>query len=212
MSEEMKPEEQRPEEEQKPEQPGRGLYEWAQALVCSVLAAVVLFAFAVRVVGVSGGSMRNTLQNGDLLLVVNSLLCGDYQRGDVVIAAKDSFEHGEPIVKRVIATEGQTVDVDFDGGVVYVDGAALEEPYILEATHRLPPYRAGGLCLPHGGQPERKPGQPGPGAGGGGHPLPHWPGGVPAASRRDGGAGRAGVEPDWKTLRPAPRRLCGAPA
>ncbi|MEY8386989.1 signal peptidase I [Oscillospiraceae bacterium 38-13] len=135
MSEEMKPEEQRPEEEQKPEQPGRGLYEWAQALVCSVLAAVVLFAFAVRVVGVSGGSMRNTLQNGDLLLVVNSLLCGDYQRGDVVIAAKDSFEHGEPIVKRVIATEGQTVDVDFDGGVVYVDGAALEEPYILEATH-----------------------------------------------------------------------------
>lgn len=132
MSEEMKPEEQRPEEEQKPEQPGRGLYEWAQALVCSVLAAVVLFAFAVRVVGVSGGSMRNTLQNGDLLLVVNSLLCGDYQRGDVVIAAKDSFEHGEPIVKRVIATEGQQVDIDYGAGTVYVDGTALVEDYIKE--------------------------------------------------------------------------------
>ena len=133
MSEEKRPEEQT--EQKKPEQPGRGLYEWAQALVCSVLAAVVVFAFCARVVGVSGGSMRNTLQNGDLLLVVNSLLCGEYRRGDVVIAAKPSFEFGEPIVKRVIATEGQTVDVDFDGGVVYVDGQALEEPYIMEATH-----------------------------------------------------------------------------
>ena len=115
--------------------PGRGLYEWVQALVCSVLAAVLVFAFGARVVGVSGGSMRETLQNGDLLLVVNSLLCGDYRRGDVVIAAKAAFENGEPIVKRVIATEGQTVDIDFDRGVVYVDGEALEEPYIREATH-----------------------------------------------------------------------------
>lgn len=117
------------------ETPGRGLYEWAQALVCSVLAAVLVFAFGVRVVGVSGGSMRETLQNGDLLLVVNSPLCGDYKQGDVVIAAKASFEKGEPIVKRVVATGGQTVDIDFDRGLVYVDGAALEEPYIREATH-----------------------------------------------------------------------------
>lgn len=119
----------------KQEQPGRGVYEWAQALVCSVLAAVVLFAFGLRVVGVSGGSTRETLQNGDLLLVVNRVLCGDFERGDVVIAAKTAFENGEPIVKRVIATGGQTVDVDFDDGVVYVDGQALEEPYIREETH-----------------------------------------------------------------------------
>ena len=121
--------------EAKQEQPGKGLYEWAQALVCSVLAAVVVFAFGVRVVGVSGGSMRDTLQNGDLLLVVNGLFCGDYERGDVVIAAKPSFEGGEPIVKRVIATGGQTVDMDFDMGMVYVDGQALEEPYIRESTY-----------------------------------------------------------------------------
>ena len=121
--------------ERRDRQPDRGLFEWAQALVCSVLAAVLVFAFGVRVVGVSGGSMRNTLQNGDLLLVVNGALCGRYEAGDVVIAAKASFENGEPIVKRVIATEGQTVDVDFNRDVVYVDGAELEEPYIREATH-----------------------------------------------------------------------------
>ncbi len=114
---------------------GRGIYEWVQALVCSVLAAVLLFTFAARVVGVSGGSMRNTLQNGDMLLVVNSLLCGDYKRGDIVIAAKSTFENGEPIVKRVIAVEGETVDIDFNAGIVYVDGEALNEPYIREATH-----------------------------------------------------------------------------
>lgn len=122
-------------EEKKLEQPSRGLYDWAQALVCSVLLAVVVFAFGVRVVGVSGGSMRETLQNGDLLLVVNSLLCREYERGDVVIAAKPAFEYGEPIVKRVVATGGETVDIDFDSGVVYVDGAALEEPYIRESTY-----------------------------------------------------------------------------
>lgn len=79
--------------------------------------------------------MRSTLQSGDMLLVVNGLLCGDYRRGDIVIAAKSSFEYGEPIVKRVIAVEGETVDIDFDAGVVYVDGEALNEPYIREATH-----------------------------------------------------------------------------
>lgn len=122
-------------DETKQEQPGQSLYEWVQALVCCVLAAVLVFAFGVRVVGVSGGSMRETLQNGDLLLVVNSLFCGDYERGDVVIAAKPSFENGEPIVKRVIATGGETVDVDFANGVIYVDGTPLEEPYIRESTY-----------------------------------------------------------------------------
>ena len=122
-------------EKQEERQPGRSVYEWVQALVCSVLAAVLLFTFGVRIVGVSGASMRETLQNGDMLLVVNGLLCREYKQGDIVIAAKSSFENGEPIVKRVIATEGQTVDVDFVNGVVSVDGTALSEPYIREETH-----------------------------------------------------------------------------
>lgn len=120
--------------EKKEKQPDRGLYDWVQAVVCSVLAVVLLFTFVVRIVGVSGSSMRETLQNGDKLLVVNGYLCGEYCQGDIVIFQKPSFEDGELIVKRVIATEGQTVDIDFAAGVVFVDGEALEEPYIREPT------------------------------------------------------------------------------
>lgn len=118
----------------KEKQTDRGLYEWVQAVVCSVLAVVLVFTFVVRIVGVSGQSMRETLQNGDKLLVVNGYLCGDYRRGDIVIFQKSGFENGELIVKRVIATEGQTVDIDFAAGQVFVDGEALEEPYIREPT------------------------------------------------------------------------------
>ena len=99
---------------------GRELYEWTQALVVSVLAVVLLFTFVVRLIGVDGHSMVPTLQDGDRLLVTTSLLSGEYQYGDIVIIQKGSFAGGEPIVKRVIATEGQTVDIDSVTGTVYV--------------------------------------------------------------------------------------------
>ena len=123
------------EEPAKEEKNGRELYEWVQALVCSVLAVVLIFTFAIRLIGVDGHSMVPTLQDGDRLLVTTSLLSGDYHYGDIVIIQKGTFADGEPIVKRVIATEGQTVDIDFAGGIVYVDGEALEEPYINEPTY-----------------------------------------------------------------------------
>ena len=112
----------------------RGLYEWVQVLVCAVTATVLLFTFAARVVLVSGPSMRETLQHQDCLLVMNAHLCGGFEAGDIVIIRKESFKDGEPIVKRVIATEGQTVDIDFVTGTVYVDGEALQEDYINELT------------------------------------------------------------------------------
>nr|WP_326185717.1 signal peptidase I [uncultured Oscillibacter sp.] len=120
--------------ERKTERPDRGLYDWVQTLVCAVTAVVLIFAFAARIVSVSGPSMRETLQNGDKLLVLDSHLCGEYRQGDIVIFQKPDFEDGEQIVKRVVATAGQTVDVDFGAGVVYVDGEALEEPYTREPT------------------------------------------------------------------------------
>lgn len=120
--------------EKKKERTDRGAYEWVQAVVCSVLAVVLLFTFLVRVVGVDGESMRETLQERDRLLVLNGYLCGDYRQGDIVIFRRADFEDGEAIVKRVIATAGQTVDIDFEAGVVYVDGQPLKEPYTREPT------------------------------------------------------------------------------
>ena len=117
--------------EKRAERPGQEAYEWVQTLVCSVLAVVLVFTFAVRGFRVDGQSMRETLQDGEVL---NDGLCGDYQPGDIVILRKASFRDGKPIVKRVIALEGQTVDIDFEEGIVYVDGEALEEDYIRELT------------------------------------------------------------------------------
>ena len=121
------------ENEKKQRENGKDFYEWVQALVCSVLAVVVLFTFVIRLIGVDGHSMVPTLQDGDRLLVLNSMLYDDYKYGDIVVLRKNAFLE-EPIVKRVIATEGQTVDIDFSSGSVYVDGLLLKEDYINELT------------------------------------------------------------------------------
>ena len=128
-----KQDENTPKEQDEEQAGGRDLYEWVQALVCSVLAVVLLFTFVIRLIGVDGHSMVPTLQDRDRLLVLNSLLYDDYQYGDIVVLRKNTFLD-DPIVKRVIATEGQTVDIDFESGTVYVDGEALSEAYIHNET------------------------------------------------------------------------------
>lgn len=122
-------------EQEKQTAKGRDLYEWVQSLVGSVLVVVAIFTFVIRMMGVDGHSMLNTLQHGDRLLVVNSMLYHDYKYCDIVILRKDGVFDDDPIVKRVIAVEGQTVDIDFAEGIVYVDGEALEEDYIREPTY-----------------------------------------------------------------------------
>ena len=122
-------------EQEKRTAKGRDLYEWVQSLVGSVLVVVAIFTFVIRMMGVDGHSMLNTLQHGDRLLVVNSMLYHDYKYGDIVILRKNGVFDDDPIVKRVIAVEGQTVDIDFTEGIVYVDGEALEEDYIREPTY-----------------------------------------------------------------------------
>ncbi len=114
--------------------PGRELYDWLRALVTAILIIVLTFTFVARMMNVKGPSMIPTLQDGDRLLVLNSLLAGEYHRGDIVIARKKSFSE-DAIVKRVIAVGGQTVDVDFNSGTVYVDGTAQEETYINDRTY-----------------------------------------------------------------------------
>lgn len=104
--------------------------------ICYMVSVVVLlFTFCIRFVIVSGDSMFHTLVEGDYLIVMEQHIGGEPEQGDIVVAAMDRFWDGKPIVKRVIATEGMTVDVDFDAGIVYVDGVALEEPYTFTPTN-----------------------------------------------------------------------------
>ena len=106
-----------------------------------IAAMMLIFLVLFRVVVVSGPSMNDTLLNGDFLLLVSSTFYSEPKQGDIIVACKDSFEDGIPIVKRVIATEGQTVDIV--GGVVYVDGNELKEDYIVGTT-----FQSGGTTFP----------------------------------------------------------------
>ena len=100
-----------------------------------ILAVVMLLCLLLfRMVVVQGASMYNTLIDGDKLLLLNSAFCYQPRQGDIVVVSKRSFDNGKPIIKRVIATEGQTVDINFTLGIVYVDGVALDEPYTYSPT------------------------------------------------------------------------------
>ncbi|MDO5546249.1 MAG: signal peptidase I [Eubacteriales bacterium] len=103
-------------------------------LMCMLMVVMILFLIVFRVIVVNQDSMFTTLWDGDYLLLVSQMFCGDPEPGDIVVISKQSFDNGKAIVKRVIATEGQTVDIDFDSGIVYVDGEALEEPYLDQKT------------------------------------------------------------------------------
>lgn len=107
------------------------ILDWYDALVFALAVLVLLFAFCARIVVVSGSSMNDTLTDGDRLLVQSTFYTP--QRGDVVVV--DGYiNYGKPLVKRVIAKGGDTVDIDTDAGLVYVNGEALDEPYTPEGT------------------------------------------------------------------------------
>lgn len=108
------------------------VYDWIQCLMSALIVCVVLFIFVVRVIDVKGTSMYPTLNNQDKMLV--SDIFYKPKAGDVVVFKKDQYDPSKALVKRVIATEGQEINIDFDRGIVYVDGEALEEDYINELT------------------------------------------------------------------------------
>lgn len=110
------------------------VFELVSVIVSSVVAIVLIFSFAGRLVGVSGSSMVPTLSNKDWLVTATAVK--DYEYKDIVIIVQPGALN-EPLVKRVIATEGQWVDVDYVSGVVSVGDtpdamAELDEPYIAE--------------------------------------------------------------------------------
>ena len=104
-------------------------------LVTILAVVTIIFVFFVRLVGVSGSSMYPTFMNQDYLILESNFLYHTVERGDIVVISVPAYADEGPLVKRVIATGGQTVNIDFDAGIVYVDGKALDEPYIFEPTH-----------------------------------------------------------------------------
>ncbi len=108
------------------------LYDWIQSLMVALVICITIFIFAIRVVDVSGSSMWPTLLDGDKMLVSNLFFTP--QRGDIVVFKTDNYDPEKALVKRVIATEGQEVSIDFERGVVYIDGSPIEEDYIAELT------------------------------------------------------------------------------
>ncbi len=122
------------------------IYDWLQCLVTALLVCVLVFVFLARIIGVVGSSMVPTLHNGDMVVISN--LFYTPEQGDIVVLRKETFRD-QPIVKRIIATEGQTVDIDFEAGIVYVDGVALEEDYIAEPTQTALDF-SGPVTVPEG--------------------------------------------------------------
>ncbi|HJC40847.1 MAG TPA: signal peptidase I [Candidatus Intestinimonas pullistercoris] len=124
------------------------LYFWLQALVMALVGLILIFTFVGRIIGVDGESMMPTLHNRDMLLLQS--IGYSPEQGDVVVLSTKNFRNGSPIVKRIIAVGGQTVDIDYETNTVYVDGVALDEPYILETMRALPESFATHVEVPEG--------------------------------------------------------------
>lgn len=128
-------------------------YEWGEALVVALTVVVLLFSFVMRINGIVGSSMLPTLHDGDKVLLLGNLFYRAPAQGDVVILRKADFYGGEPIVKRVVATAGDTLEIDFEAHTVTVNGETLDEPYINEPTANaidMEYPRAGPVTVPEG--------------------------------------------------------------
>ena len=110
----------------------REAYDWIQSLMAALIVCVCLFIFFVRVIDVSGSSMNPTLYNGDKMIVSDVFY--KPKAGDVVVFKSDSYDPNKALVKRIIATGGQEINIDFSTGTVYIDGEPIEEEYIAELT------------------------------------------------------------------------------
>ncbi len=132
-----------PQRRQKEEKPSwqKQVLLYLHDLVYLLAGVILALLLCFRVAVVSGTSMNNTLLDGDYLLLLGNVFYQEPQFGDIIVASKDSFDNGSPIVKRVIATEGQWVDIDFEAGVVKIsdDGMqtwkVLDEPYTKTSTN-----------------------------------------------------------------------------
>lgn len=115
----------------KPSKAFAGFIDILESFIYAIIAVVLVFTFFGRLSIVDGQSMDNTLSHGEYLLVTNPFYLYEPKNGDIVVidAGEEFYPYTEPIVKRVIATEGQTITIDTKAELVYIDGVVIEEDY-----------------------------------------------------------------------------------
>lgn len=107
------------------------LYEWIHSIVVAIVIVVLLLTFVFRLVNIDGTSMLETLQNKDKVIITNFFY--EPEVGDIVVIPAGEY-YSEPIIKRIIALEGQEVYINYQTHEVYVDGVLLDEDYISSET------------------------------------------------------------------------------
>lgn len=128
-----------PKEKEEPQTVVQFLFEWLEIMAGAIIAVVVIFGLLFRVVTIEGPSMQNTLFNAEKVVI--SKFAYKAKQGDIVVISRNTQNDAQketavngPIIKRIIAVGGQTVDIDFKKGIVYVDGKALKEDYTSTPT------------------------------------------------------------------------------
>jgi signal peptidase I len=103
------------------------IFDILEIFALSMIAVLVIFTFCFRLCRVQGDSMNKTLQNKEMLITTNLFYTPEC--GDIIVFHLSNDVYREPLVKRVIGVEGQTVRIDFTKGEVSVDGRVLDEDY-----------------------------------------------------------------------------------
>ncbi len=107
------------------------LYDWLKYMLFAISIVIICLTFVFRLVNVEGSSMDNTLSSGDKVIVTNFMY--EPQDGDIVVISHGA-EYVKPIIKRVIATEGQSIKLDYENDRIIVDGIEINEPYLDQST------------------------------------------------------------------------------
>ena len=123
------------------------LYDWLQCIVTAIICGVLIFVFLGRTIGVDGRSMLQTLKNSDRVIISNIFYSP--KNGDIIVFKSPSEQFEHPLVKRVIATAHQTIDINFENGNVFIDGVLIDEPYINTLTTSMHDFREP-ITIPRG--------------------------------------------------------------
>ncbi len=137
MDENIKNEAPQSEQPEKQPSPLYTVFDWISMIALYFSIAMLIFLIFFTLSPVVGNSMNPTLQNGDVVIL--SKFAYTPKNGDIIVCQSESFGLDEPLIKRIIATEGQKVQIDYQNRKITVDGKVLDEDYITGGTNPFDP-------------------------------------------------------------------------